>query len=323
MTAGTMTERNVTRETGFGARSTPLAALAFGLAILAATMGMTGKAAAEPIQVANLGGGFIEFLFGGARDRAREAPPARTRPAQTRPAQTRPAQERRPATRSAPSTPSPAGSQAATAAPGGSGALGLAFCVRTCDGFGFPVGALRSRRDAPVHEAACVAACPGAPTRLFVGTQSGGFTQARAFDDGTPYASLPNAFRNRRELVADCSCAAADPTAARIAALGADLTLRRGDVVATSTGALVFDGNGALEEIAESPAASASLRRLADLKLGSSLRERKLEEWLRTRPQAVRAHESAPPVAVLPPPRPSAEEDAEAAERVALAEPSR
>lgn len=287
-----MTGRIVTRATGADARAgrrrTQRARL-FGLALslgLVAGFSANAEAAAsdEPVRVADLGGGFIEFLFGGARNRAPQTPaveaPRPARPA-TRP-DPRPTSPAAPAAGRANAAPAPAQSAGA----GGGGALGLAFCVRTCDGFGFPVGALRSRADASAHRAACVAACPGAATRLFVGSQAGGFTQARAFDDGTPYTALENAFRNRRERVADCTCQAPDPKAARLAALAADVTLRRGDFVATTDGVLVFDGRGRLEELDASGAASASLRRLADRKLGLSLRATKIERWLRERPQA-------------------------------------
>ena len=40
-------------------------------------------------------------------------------------------------------------------------------CVRTCDGYMFPLGRLRSQIDIPVHQAACAAACPSAQTALF------------------------------------------------------------------------------------------------------------------------------------------------------------
>ncbi|MFN3686035.1 DUF2865 domain-containing protein [Salinarimonas sp.] len=282
-----MTGRIVTQATGadarVGRRSHRGRVLGLALAIgLSAGVSASGAATAadEPVRVADLGGGFIEFLFGGARGRATEAPVVEA----PRPARPATRSDPRPAAPAAPAARQPAAP--AQSAGGGGGAIGLAFCVRTCDGFGFPVGALRSRADASAHRAACVAACPGAATRLFVGNQAGGFTQARAFDDGTPYAALENAFRNRRERVPDCTCQAPDPRAARLAALAADVTLRRGDLVATTDGVLVFDGRGRLEELDASGAASQPLRRLADRKLGLSLRATKLERWMRERPQA-------------------------------------
>lgn len=284
-----MTVRNVTHATGADARAGHrlpprgrLLALALAIGLMAGFPASAAAAAPEePVRVADFGGGFIEFLFGGARNRAPEAPAAAT-PRPTRPATRPDPRQSAPAPAAGRSSPVPAPAHGA----GGAGALGLAFCVRTCDGFGFPVGALRSRADASAHRAACVAACPGAATRLFVGSQAGGFTQARAFDDGTPYSALENAFRNRRERVADCTCQAPDPVAARLEALASDVTLRRGDLVATTDGVLVFDGRGRLEELDASGAASASLRRLADRKLGLSLRATKLERWMRERPQA-------------------------------------
>lgn len=41
------------------------------------------------------------------------------------------------------------------------------ICVRTCDGYLFPLGRLDSDRDITVHKAACAAACPNAATALY------------------------------------------------------------------------------------------------------------------------------------------------------------
>ena len=41
-------------------------------------------------------------------------------------------------------------------------------CVRTCDGFAFPVGTYHGASDLAAHEATCHSECPGAATSLFV-----------------------------------------------------------------------------------------------------------------------------------------------------------
>lgn len=111
-------------------------------------------------------------------------------------------------------------------------------CVRTCDGYLFPVGTLASAADLPVHAAACAAACPNAPTRLF--TLGASQTEMdRAIDlDGRPYRSLAvaNLFRTKR--VEQCACQP-DGIAATPLPLERDLTLRSGDVVATQASARV------------------------------------------------------------------------------------
>lgn len=79
------------------------------------------------------------------------------------------------------------------------------LCVRTCDGYYFPISTSTSRagisRDAKICEQSC-----GAPARLFY--QRGiGSDVAYAVDlQGKPYSSLENAFRYRKEFVKDCRC---------------------------------------------------------------------------------------------------------------------
>ncbi|WP_372424995.1 DUF2865 domain-containing protein [Salinarimonas chemoclinalis] len=270
------------------------AALVVCALLLPAVVAITPAAARDgepaPIVTAELGGGFIEFLFGrgGAlrpQPEPQLAPPPSPAPAASTPS---PAQ-------------SPSGVLATPAAPG----VGTTFCVRTCDGYAFPLGTLRGRADADLHRRACAAACPGAPTALFVGSRNAGFAHARSIDDGRPYAALANAFLHRRERVAGCGCGLVAEPAARWAQ--GDATLRRGDVVVTADGALVFDGGG-LVDFRDSRAAGPALRRKIDDRLGLTAREERRAAWLRARPAAMPVAAPAPgPSAAaspLPPPRP-------------------
>lgn len=110
-------------------------------------------------------------------------------------------------------------------------------CMRSCDGYLFPLGNLRAKSDIPIHEAACAAACPGGDTRLL--TLGPGETELdRAVGlDGRPYraSALANVYRARR--VAQCSCQPAEGAVAL--PLAQDRTLRRGDVVASEDSAEV------------------------------------------------------------------------------------
>lgn len=111
-------------------------------------------------------------------------------------------------------------------------------CVRACDGYLFPLGQLDAKRDLPVHEAACAAACPNAPTALY--TLVGGATeldQAVSLT-GQPYAKLPSANLFRTKRIAHCACQP-EGVAAIPLAIDRDLTLRAGDVVATPASAQV------------------------------------------------------------------------------------
>ena len=81
-----------------------------------------------------------------------------------------------------------------------------AVCVRTCDGFFFPVnyeGAHGSDR----YAEACQLACPSAPTEVYFMPRGGDLKQA-ANQYGQRYAALPNAFKYRKERDASCACKA-------------------------------------------------------------------------------------------------------------------
>jgi len=117
----------------------------------------------------------------------------------------------------------------------GPGGPSVSYCVRTCDGRYFPLP-----RNANSDEGQlCNAMCPAAQTKVFNGSQ----IDRSVGNDGKPYSSMKNAFLYREKLVEGCTCNGRDP--AGTAALDAmnDPTLRPGDVVVTTGGAMVFQGN--------------------------------------------------------------------------------
>lgn len=88
------------------------------------------------------------------------------------------------------------------------------LCVRTCDGFYFPISYSVNRNQFQTDADVCHARCPQAETRLFV-VRSGATDdgeQSYAADNGQPYSKLPNALRYRREVVQGCTCGALDPS---------------------------------------------------------------------------------------------------------------
>lgn len=88
------------------------------------------------------------------------------------------------------------------------------LCVRTCDGFYFPISYSVNRNQFQTDADVCHARCPQAETRLFVvksGASDDG-EQSYAADNGQPYSKLPNALRYRREVVQGCTCGALDPS---------------------------------------------------------------------------------------------------------------
>lgn len=109
-------------------------------------------------------------------------------------------------------------------------------CVRACDGYLFPLGRLKAKRDLPVHEAACAAACPNAPTALYTLAGRRSELDHAVSLTGQPYAELASANLFRTKRVAHCSCQP-DGVAAAPLPIEQDLTLRAGDVVATQSSA--------------------------------------------------------------------------------------
>jgi hypothetical protein len=84
------------------------------------------------------------------------------------------------------------------------------LCVRTCDGYFFPISYSSSRGDFDRDTKACAAMCPGTPTALYHHRvpQEESEEMVSAVD-GTPYADLPTAFDYREPgftRAAACSC---------------------------------------------------------------------------------------------------------------------
>lgn len=78
---------------------------------------------------------------------------------------------------------------------------GKLVCVRSCDGFFFPLSVAPGGRGGATEM--CQALCPGAPTEAFsMGETINGAVSLR----GTPYMSTPNALRYTRTFDEACSC---------------------------------------------------------------------------------------------------------------------
>ncbi|MHB2167934.1 DUF2865 domain-containing protein [Alsobacter sp. R-9] len=86
----------------------------------------------------------------------------------------------------------------------GGGAI-KTLCVRKCDGYYFPISTRTSRGAFENDSAICQASCPAAEVELFMQPADGSADQAISAD-GTPYSSLPNAFRYRQTYDNTCSC---------------------------------------------------------------------------------------------------------------------
>ena len=115
------------------------------------------------------------------------------------------------------------------------GANGLAVCVRLCDGFFFP-SATSSGGDE-----ACAAQCPDAPTARYTEPAGSDRIEDAVSTHGALYAALPVANRYQTTLDDTCRCHRSLTRDYSASSLN-DPTLRKGDVVMTPKGFVVFQG---------------------------------------------------------------------------------
>ena len=79
------------------------------------------------------------------------------------------------------------------------------LCVRTCDGFYFPISDSVRRARLYSDARTCTQRCDG-EARLFYYPTNGGSVETMVDLSGRRYASLPTAFLYRKNLVAGCAC---------------------------------------------------------------------------------------------------------------------
>ena len=79
-------------------------------------------------------------------------------------------------------------------------------CVRTCDGYYFPISYNTNSNDLTRDQNACQAMCPGAPSALYVKRDPNGDASTLVSLSGQPYTALPTAYRFQREYDKSCSC---------------------------------------------------------------------------------------------------------------------
>lgn len=84
-------------------------------------------------------------------------------------------------------------------------------CVRTCDGFFFPVSYATTPARFADDEQTCKSLCPAAEATLFTFRNNEDMTRAVSIN-GQPYSSLPNAFKYRQAFNPSCACKAQGQT---------------------------------------------------------------------------------------------------------------
>ncbi len=111
----------------------------------------------------------------------------------------------------------------------------VAYCVRLCDGYFFPLP--RSFAISPAEQ--CRSFCPASKTKIFGGNS---INQAAAADGGR-YTNLDTAFRYRKQLVNNCTCNGRDAFGLARLNIASDPTLRTGDIVAINGGFSAYTGS--------------------------------------------------------------------------------
>jgi hypothetical protein len=111
---------------------------------------------------------------------------------------------------------------------------GVAYCVRLCDGRFFPI----QRHGGQSPAQACSSFCPASQTRIY----SGSSIDNSVGPDGRSYRELSTAFTYREKIVPGCTCNGKDAFGLVNTPVAEDPTLRPGDIVATNSGLMAYNG---------------------------------------------------------------------------------
>lgn len=126
-------------------------------------------------------------------------------------------------------------------APAPSGHVGGTYrtiCVRTCDGYYFPISFETTPQHFREDEQACQRMCPAADVQLYTYHNPGEQVSQAVSLNGRFYTELPTAFQYRKALNAACSCRRpGESWLEALKANGPDQTVAPGDVVVTDKNA--------------------------------------------------------------------------------------
>jgi hypothetical protein len=107
------------------------------------------------------------------------------------------------------------------------------LCVRTCDGFYFPISYSTVPANFSQDAQACQRLCPAADTVLYSHRTTGEDVNQAVSANGSLYTQMANAFAYRKAFNPSCSCKAAGQTWADALKQIDDQTIERGDIVVT------------------------------------------------------------------------------------------
>jgi hypothetical protein len=107
------------------------------------------------------------------------------------------------------------------------------LCVRTCDGYYFPISYSTVPGKFAEDEALCRRLCPATEVNLYSHRNPGEDINGAVSQTGRLYTELPNAFSYRKVFNPSCSCRAPGQSWEEALRQGDDQTLERGDIVVT------------------------------------------------------------------------------------------
>ncbi|MDB5549771.1 MAG: hypothetical protein JWP21_3218 [Tardiphaga sp.] len=107
-------------------------------------------------------------------------------------------------------------------------------CVRSCDGFYFPISFATVQSRFGDDERTCKNLCPASEANLFSYRNPGEDMNQAVSISGQPYSSSPNAFKYRQEFNPSCSCKAAGQTwADALKTIDEKASIEQGDIIVT------------------------------------------------------------------------------------------
>lgn len=118
-------------------------------------------------------------------------------------------------------------------AAGGGGSGYRTVCVRTCDGYFFPISFSTSQDRFHEDEATCQRMCPAAEVVLYSHRNPGEDMRQAVSNGGRLYTEMPNAFKYKTEWNAACSCKQAGESWANAVKDDPSQPMNRGDIIVT------------------------------------------------------------------------------------------
>lgn len=105
------------------------------------------------------------------------------------------------------------------------------MCVRTCDGYYFPISFSTSRNNFDADEITCESRCPGAEAQLFYHSMPGQDSeQMISYRQDIPYEQQPYAFIYRKKIDKQCSCNFSQAGLAELAELEAERSIEQDEI---------------------------------------------------------------------------------------------